>query len=84
MDNGLFFLIYLDLEHLPKSEINYVAIKLVNWDHKGNTETHIAIALFLVERTLVERIIQHYTNHKRTLGTLLGKLHKVFYIVLRG
>ncbi|MFK7795863.1 MAG: hypothetical protein AB8E82_00310 [Aureispira sp.] len=57
----------LELYHLPKSQKNYAAIKLVNLDHKGNIETSIAVAPFLVERVLVERLIQHYKITKERL-----------------
>ena len=57
----------LELYHLPKSQKNYIAIKMVNIDNKGNRETSIAVPPFLVERALIEQIIQHYQISKERL-----------------
>ncbi|MGH1335279.1 MAG: hypothetical protein ACRBFS_04060 [Aureispira sp.] len=57
----------LELYHLPKSQKNYAAIVLINLDHKGNQEKSVAVPPFLVERTLVERLITHYEISKERL-----------------
>lgn len=57
----------LELYHLPKSQKNYVAIKRVNIDNKGNRETSVAEPPFLVERTLLEQLINHYQISKERL-----------------